>query len=387
MIDTADVLAKVRAGSMPASWRVIRPRGTRFIFSGALLLVAWYALISDLDSKSSLVAHYIPIPTLTWTVPTGSGFILTVVVMAAVLAFLARQFLLNRRRVLVLMPEGLVVADLRSGSIQRSVAYRDVDILALLQAGDGDFEPVPHVRLSFTFKNKQKMLWVVEDYFSLSAAEIARLVFADSIRTNTTVPANVQRPPAPDAAQIVAASRQIPPPEGWRIFTTKLAWKTCIVTILFAGILVFMYTLFVQSYFITGPSLPQRFNSGRPFGDVLASEMITIIALIFFTWLLGFYEINLIRRIQLARHQIIVAPTALVLADKRTGKPTRVLDYNAIPEVHLTQWFKVYTIRYRTEDGKRRVLLLPPDALSSPAAVCQSFLARYYRSRVKSNLA
>jgi hypothetical protein len=124
-----------------------------FIVSGLLLMFGYYALINDVSSKSSLIAKYIPTPTLTWNVPSGSGFLLTTTVLAGVLAYIIWLYMRNRARVLVFMPEGFVNGHLRTGQIKINMAYKDIDIVALQQPGGRRFQTDPasalkHQRLS-----------------------------------------------------------------------------------------------------------------------------------------------------------------------------------------------------------------------------------------------
>src|SRR5579871_2342322 len=108
MIDGKTVLDKVRQGDIPSSWQVVRPRGLSFIAFGVLLMFGYYALINDLNSKSSQIAKYIPIPTLTWNVPAGSGFLLTTAILTGVLVYTIWLYMRNRARVLVFTPDGFV---------------------------------------------------------------------------------------------------------------------------------------------------------------------------------------------------------------------------------------------------------------------------------------
>ncbi len=386
MIDGKTVLDKVRQGDIPSSWQVVRPRGLSFIAFGVLLMFGYYALINDLNSKSSQIAKYIPIPTLTWNVPAGSGFLLTTAILTGVLVYTIWLYMRNRARVLVFTPDGFVNGHLRTGQIKISMAYKDIDTLTLQQPGEGDFEPISRVHLSIGDYQGHTTRWTIEEYFAIQAAEIARIVFTHSVRANTSELEPAKRPGAPDPQGIVTAARQGKLPDNWRVYTPSMPLTRYVGPLVIAGILVFFFAAFINSYFISGPSLPQRFNSGRPFGDVLAGELVTLFALIFIPWLIIYLEMGFWRKVLVSRNQIIVSPAAMVLANKRTGKIDQVLDYNAISDLHVSQWLKTYTLRFRDSSGKRRLIVLPSESLHSPAQVCQAFLIRYARSRAKSGL-
>jgi hypothetical protein len=242
------------------------------------------------------------------------------------------------------------------------------------------------VHLSISDYQGNTTRWTIEEYFSIPAAEIARIVFTSGVRTNTQVLEPAKRPGVPDPQEIVNTARQGKLPDTWRVYTPSMSITRYTGPLVIAGILVLFFAVFIDSYFITGPSLPQRFNSGRPFGDVLAGELVSLFALIFIPWLIIYLEIGFWRKVLVSRNLIIVSPSALVLANKRTGKVSQVLDYNAISEVHIAQWLKTYTLRYYVTSGKRRLIVLPAESLDSPAQVCQAFLIRYARSRAKSDL-
>jgi hypothetical protein len=386
MIDGKAVLDKVRQGDIPSSWRVIRSRGLSFIVSGLLLMFGYYALINDASSKSSLIAKYVPIPTLTWNVPTGSGFLLTTAVLVGVLAYIIWLYIRNRARVLVFTPEGFVNGHLRTGQIKINMAYKDIDTIALQQPGEGDFEPIPRVHLSINDYQGHSTRWTIEEYFAMPAAEIARVVFTNAIRANTPVLEPAKRPEAPNPQEIVTIAHQNKVPDNWRVYTPKMPLTTYIGPLFVTFVLpVIFIVIFIDSYFISGPTLPQRLSSGS-FGEALANELVTWLLIVFLAWLFTYWVSIFWRKVQVSRNQIIVSPSALVLANKRTGNIKQVLDYNAISDVHISQWLRTYTLRYRDNSGRRHLIVFPAESLDSPALVCQAFLMRYARSRAKSDL-
>ena len=383
MIEGKDIVAKVQAKTQPSTWMVVRASGWSFITSGALVLFAFYALINDFSGKASLAAQYVPLPTLTWTVPTGSGFLLSVVVLAVVLGALIWQYLRQRQQALVLTPEGFVQANLRTGSVKRTVDYSAYSALALREAPEGEFEIIPRIHLELTDRQQQESIWRVENFYAMPAAEIARTVFNDFMHFYTPVAPSAQAEAEAAPEQLVAMARSGQIPDYWRVYTPKLPWRAYLGPLVVFVIGVFFVAAGINSYFIAGPSLPARFNMGRPFGDVLASELVT---LVFSPLLLAFFvalEYVFLRKARMAQKIFIITQTRWIVANRRTGKVAQVLRYGDVSHLKLTYWYKSFTLFYRTSDGKRHAIVMAADSLKSPALVCQVFLARYSRQRAR----
>src|SRR5947209_12302352 len=168
MLNGQEIVAKVQARTIPDSWRVTRARGWSFITSGAVLLFAVFGLISDLGTKASILNSLeSAVPTLTWNVPTGSGFLLSVAVLGAVCAFLVVQYLRTRQRAMIFTPEGFVQGDLRTGKVVAQATYANFTTIALREAPDGAFEPVSHIRLELEDAKGQSFVWRVDNYYAL----------------------------------------------------------------------------------------------------------------------------------------------------------------------------------------------------------------------------
>jgi hypothetical protein len=388
MLDGQAIVAKARAKAPPAPWRVTRARGWSFITSGAVLLFALYTLINDLGTKAALL-HAVEafVPTLTWNVPTGSGFLLALAVLGAVFAFLVIQYMRKRQQAIIFTPEGFVQGDLRAGKVVRQADYADFTTIALREAPDGAFEPVPHIRLELADARGQTFVWRVDNYFALGPGALVNRVFADFMRRHVKPTPEEISPNELTPQEVVAMVRQGNAPEQWRVFTPSTPVGGYLGLIFVGSMAVLIASVLIDSYFITGPTLPERFNSGRPFGDVLAGELVTFTFLPLIFALLLAFAARMSLMIRMSRTQCILTQTKWVIARKRNGKVVQTLPFNAVSDFRLRYFNKSYTLTYRGPEGKRHTILLSTNGFKSPALVCQTFLARYHRYRAKANLA
>lgn len=300
MVDGQQVLARVRAKNVPDGWRVVRARAWRFVVSGAVLLLGYITLINDLADKASIASLILPIPSLTWNVPTGSGFLLTFTVLTLVAIFLIWQYTRQRGRVLVLLPDGFVHGDLRTGQVLDHMAYAEMDTLALLERAPGQRQLIQHVVLNLTDRQHHNLLWSIEDYYQLPPAEIAQIILTEGVRANSFHGPLPEEPSPQRVVEIVEVNMA---PKDWKVFTPNRPITTFVVPLVLLGVLLYSYSIVIGSYLTNGQTILRRLNDSRTFGEVLAGELFAWGILILFTWGLLYVEFLFWRRVRQTRNR------------------------------------------------------------------------------------
>jgi hypothetical protein len=338
MVPGQQVLELARRGKLPPNARVYRARKRQFLLYSIFVLLTYYGY-------TAIRGIFDPIPMFTWDAPTSSSVVLAVIVLEIIIW----QYIRSRARVLIMLSDGFVIGNMRSGHVRLSVSYQNIASVSMRL----NESILPQLVVHLTMKDGQEIAWPVEEYFTLSAAEIARQVFCAFVYrrmpSRRSQYSSSNPPLSPEQVMQVVADGQ--EPLDWHIFRAWLGFDFLQhFAPWFVGATAFV-GIVVNAYFIKGPSLQARFSMERSFGDVLGTELVALGTVIFLSWFFIQTGIPLFRRLLQSNIQLIITPWACIVATKQSYRIKQVIEFRSLATTHITRSFRSFVWSYQTKAG------------------------------------
>jgi hypothetical protein len=181
VFDPVAILLAAKSGLDPSAYKVLRPDpayfkserfGNRLGVVGAVIFaIVWFVLIP----ANGVAAFFFPNP-LARAGLYLVGFSIALAGLAAGFVILPRTLERQSRRVLILTPDGLILADWEQSEVVRAIDYRATDELTL--EVDTNYEGPDVYRLVIGEPGKTRR-WTVEEYFERRPKDIAARVMRD----------------------------------------------------------------------------------------------------------------------------------------------------------------------------------------------------------------
>jgi hypothetical protein len=183
VFDPVSMLLAAKSGLDPSAYTVIRPDpayfkrerfGNRLGSVGVIVYaIAWLLLIPI----TGVGAFFFPNP-LARAVLYLFGFSTALAGIAAAFVIMPRSLERQSRQVLILTPDGLILADWEQSEVVRVIDYRATELTLRIDT----LTEVPDAYRLIMKEHGRIRRWTIEDYFQASPAEIASRVMRDYAR-------------------------------------------------------------------------------------------------------------------------------------------------------------------------------------------------------------
>jgi hypothetical protein len=175
MVDGNRVLADVQAKKIQASWRILRGRRWRALSSAiAAALVVMYA-IANFVSNFDLLPLFAS-TLFRWLMALGIG--------GAGVVMLVIPIVQSGRHAVVLLPDGFVDGNPRSGTVYRSVTYTALSRMRLDWADLGGAGVLMRPHLSWVDAQGHTTSWTVPTYVSIPPMRLATAILIHHVQAH-----------------------------------------------------------------------------------------------------------------------------------------------------------------------------------------------------------
>jgi hypothetical protein len=183
VFDPVAVLHAVKSGLVPSGYTLLRPDPSYFkeerrsMFLGRVVAIFLVAPVTFVGIPF-VFEHVLSNP----LARAGVYFIywsVSLWFLAEVFVSMPRRLARENRQVLILTPDGLILADYEHGEVLRTIDYRAIDKLRLDELKDGESPDI--FRLFMTEHGKIRR-WTIPTYFEAKDAEIGPRVMRDYAR-------------------------------------------------------------------------------------------------------------------------------------------------------------------------------------------------------------
>lgn len=184
MFDPVSILLAAKSGLDPSAYTVLRPdpayfKRERFGNRLGRLGVTVYAVVWVLlIPTTGVAAFFFPDP-LTRAGLYLFGFSTALAGLAGAFVILPRSLERQSRQVLILTPDGLILADWEQSKVVRAIDYRTPDELKLEVVTDNE---APNLYRLIMRERGKTTRWTIGEAFEASPAEIVSRVMRDYVR-------------------------------------------------------------------------------------------------------------------------------------------------------------------------------------------------------------
>jgi hypothetical protein len=361
MVDGIRVLADVQAKKIQASWRVLRRRRWRALNSGiAAALVVMFAILNFVSNFDMF--PFFASALFHWLLVLGIGSVGVVMLVIPIVQ--------SGRHAVVLLPDGFVDGNPKSGTVYRSVTYSALSHMSLGWADLGAMGLLMRPVLSWEDTQGHATSWTVPAYVSVPPMRLATSVLIQYLQAHGARSSPDELPdttagPMLSAAELIAHARTGQAPSSWQVIQLRqrpTRWTRWQIRYLAIPVMVFTFAVLLGAWgalwYLLYAALfnPALIQSPSPLARA-GEGMFCVFLLVLLTLALGFCMFYLWPLLRAYRQIKVVTSERVVLGDRYTGAVFDTFDWKDVVDVDVMQRSAISVLRFRLA-GRKPVTLL-----------------------------
>jgi hypothetical protein len=396
MMDGTHILADVAARKIQPSWRVVRGRRWRALRYS--LFVAAILVLTVFGYAESVGSFHLPAP---WGNLVSSGPVLAALAVVIVGAAVIKPFLDSRTHVVVLLPEGFVYGNTRSGRVYRAVTYASISGLRLGTIDVTTTGIVMKPYLTWQDERRTQNTWYIPGYFTLTAMQLAALVLIQYVQAQGPAADEAIDAPSPSpvsAAEAVALARKDQAPASWEVIqiyrkpTRLLRWtvRYFIYPVMVAVIAIFLVGLGLIGDYVYDALFSKDFVGGTGVPTIVSAMALALFAVPLFVILLVYFY-YCFPLMAMYRQVIVVMPEGVVIGDRYTGVVLSAFLWKDVVRLDVSHFANMSIFRFLLTRRKPITLMFAwvsgPYYRKPTEQVVQALLERFAQSRSRATAA